>query len=367
MKLCINQETTERLNKFFTAKNEDRCISLTNLQLGTLTLPADEDAGGTPTSEEIALVVGEGRVRILTDISNHVDWEILQQLVSMRNVEIRHYRYLEINLFLIPKQFYSLTLVRNEYDCGYRDEDLISFESKTNDNKNKSLFERFENLWSYAERINEDKLKIFLRLRENPFYFHFNEKAIPSGTYLLITPKNSMECICYGYGVFCTPLEYYAPKVSQWKKTNISCIAGLDIPSDAKYIILCDLNHNHKHFYIKNVFKIDDANSFFFDEIPWEHTPNQFMLLSSNTPHDDIFEDCGFEFYPIRMQKFDKTSSGKKNTLSLNNDLKKCFMLSNAKIKKRDKNILAQLLDNQYITNKVFRKNVLRKNFFKII
>ena len=77
MKLCIDQETTRRLNKFFTAKNEDRCISLTNLKLGSLTLPAHEGcSGGAPTSKEIALIVGGGRVRILTDISNHVEWDI---------------------------------------------------------------------------------------------------------------------------------------------------------------------------------------------------------------------------------------------------------------------------------------------------
>jgi hypothetical protein len=361
MKLCIDQETTRRLNKFFTAKNEDRCISLTNLKLGSLTLPAHEGcSGGAPTSKEIALIVGGGRVRILTDISNHVEWDIFQQLISMKNVEIRHYRYLEINLFLIPKQSYSLTLVRDHYGCGYFDDELISFESKSNDKKNKSLFERFEKLWSDAERINEDKLRVFIRLAENPFYFLFKEKPIPSGTYLLITPKDSLESLCDGYGVFNTPLEY------QWEKTNFSCIAGLDIPSDAKYIIFCKLYHNHKHFFIRNIFKIDVANSSFFDEIPWELPSNQFMLFLSNAPSNDDFDDNDFEFYPIRMLKFEKPSSDEKNTPSFNNDLTKCFMLSNARCKRRDKNKLAQLLDNQYKTNEEFRQKVLEKSLFKI-
>jgi hypothetical protein len=41
-------------------------------------------------------------------------------------------------------------------------------------------------------------------------------------------------------------------------------------------------------------------------------------------------------------------------------------MLSNARCKRRDKNKLAQLLDNQYKTNEEFRQEVLEKSFFKI-
>ena len=129
MNICVDCDASSRLAKFFAKDDEERWICIPSLNLGTLSTPGNEDTPVHPDySTRMTLSVGAGKLRILTDISNNVDWKLLRQLISTKNVDVRHCRCVDMSLFLLPQRRYGMTLVKeynDSYSVGYFEDERV--------------------------------------------------------------------------------------------------------------------------------------------------------------------------------------------------------------------------------------------------
>lgn len=353
MNICIDSEATSRLAKFFKNDAEERWICLPSLNLGTLSLPTNEDS---PYTEEISLTIGDGKLQILTDITNNINWKLLQKLVSTKNVVIRHCRCIDMTLFLLPQKKYSITLVKqynDNYSFGFFEDEIVLFECNAFDSKDcNRLFHMFNERWDWAETITVQKLEMFMNLTRKAPYFSLIEDDIPAKTYLLHSCKEDRACF---HGVFCSRIKGDFSLLQEDETVSFPYIMGLDIPKETKYIIHCELNAKSKKIDIIWIYAIDVSNQLDFDDFLWEYTNGkngEFVLIRPNYIDDDLEE------YTTRDFHFDLPSP-KMAT-------RKIFMLSEIHCSRRKLNNIEKKLNTKMKIEKEFKESVLHKSFVKV-
>jgi len=348
MNICVDDDACSRLAKFFTKDDEERWICIPSLNLGTLSTPGNENTHVHPDySAGMTLSVGAGKLRILTDISNNVDWKLLRQLISTKNVEVRHCRCVDMSLFLLPQRRYGMTLVKkynDSYSVGYFEDEIVLFESDAFDGeKHNRLFSMFIELWDWAETITVQKLEMFLALAQKSPNFSLSGDEVPAGTYLLLSSK--ADDACY-HGVFCSRLKYAEDIVS------FPYMMGLDIPKDAKYIVHCDWIAESKRLFVNWIYAVDASNPIDFDNFLWKHVDGkdgEFVVIRPNYIDDDS------SIYPTRAFHFELSSPKMA--------ARKVFMLAEVKCRKRDEKRLETILNRKFKMENGFRDCLLNKPY----
>lgn len=355
MNICINSEATNRLAKFFKNDAMDRWICFPSLNRRSLSLPTNDYSFDT---EEMSLTVGDGKLRILTDITNKVEWELLQKLVSTKNAEIRHCKYIDMTLFLLPQKDYSITLVKeyNEnFSIGYDEDEIVLFESDAFDSINRyRLFHMFEELWDWSETITVQKLEMFMNLVRKAPYFSLIEDSIPAGTYLLLSSKEEISSF---HGVFCSRIKGNFSFLQEDKTVSFPYIMGLDIPKETKYIIHCELYEYDEIevISIKRIYAVDASSPLDFDDFLWKHVEakkGEFAMIKSN------YLDKDYKIYPTRDFHFDLPSPEMA--------ARKMFMLSKVNCSHRKLKKLEKKLNTKMKVEKEFKESVLHKSFIKV-
>lgn len=349
MNICVDDDACSRLAKFFTKDDEERWICIPSLNLGTLSTPGNEN---TPLHPDyvagMTLSVGAGKLRILTDISNNVDWKLLRQLISTKNVEVRHCRCVDMSLFLLPQRRYGMTLVKthnDSYSAGCFEDEIVLFESDAFDSKKLNrLFSMFVDLWEWSETITKQKLEMFMTLTQEFPSFSISEDKIPTGTYLLLSSKADEACY---HGVFCSRIKYAEDIVS------FPYMMGLDIPKNAKYIVHCDWIAESKRLSVNWIYAVDASNPLDFDNFLWKHVDGkdgEFVVIRPNYIDDDS------SIYPTRTFHFESPSPKM--------GARKIFMLSEVRCRKRDEKRLETLLNRKFKMKNGFKENL--KSFTRI-
>lgn len=349
MNICLDSDASSRLAKFFTKDDEERWICIPSLNLGTLSTPGNENTPVHPDySAGMTLSVGTGKLRILTDISNNVDWKLLRQLISTKNVKVRHCRCIDMSLFLLPQRRYGMTLVKkhnDSYSVGYFEDEIVLFESNAFDGeKYNRLFSMFVELWDWAETITVQKLEMFLALAQESPIFSLSGNEVPAGTYLILSSKADEACY---HGVFCSRIKYAEDIVS------FPYMMGLDIPKDAKYIVHCDWIAESKRLFVKWLYAVDVSSPLDFDNFLWKHVDGkdgEFVVIRPNYIDDDS------SIYPTRTFHFELPSPKMV--------ARKIFMLHEVKCRKRDEKRLESLLNRKLKMENGFRENL--KSFIRI-
>ena len=343
MNICVDCDASSRLAKFFAKDDEERWICIPSLNLGTLSTPGNEDTPVHPDySAGMTLSVGSGKLRILTDISNNVDWKILRQLVATKNIEVRHCRCIDMNLFLLPQKQYGMVLVKEYsggYWKGYFEDEIVLFESDAFDGKKLNrLFSMFVDLWEWSETITKQKLEMFMTLTQEFPSFSISEDKIPTGTYLLLSSKADEACY---HGVFCSRIKYAEDIVS------FPYMMGLDIPKNAKYTIHCDWIAESKRLSINWIYAVDASNPLDFDNFLWKHVDGkdgEFVVIRPNYIDDDS------SIYPTRTFHFESPSPKM--------GARKIFMLSEVRCRKRDEKRLETLLNRKFKMENGFKEKL---------
>ncbi len=352
MNICVDCDASSRLAKFFAKDDEERWICIPSLNLGTLSTPGNEDTPVHPDySAGMTLSVGSGKLRILTDISNNVDWKILRQLVATKNIEVRHCRCIDMNLFLLPQKQYGMVLVKEYsggYWKGYFEDEIVLFESDAYDEQKSSrLFSMFVELWEWAETITLQKLEMFLTLAQKFPNFSLSEDEVPAGTYLLLSSKADEACY---HGVFCSRLK---DELSSLEETvSFPYIMGLDIPKDAKYIVHCDWIAESKRLVVNWIYAVDTSSQLDFDDFLWEHVDGkngEFVVVRPNYIDDDV------SIYPTRTFHFESPFPKM--------GARKIFMLSEVRCRKRDEKRLETLLNRKFKMENGFKDCLLNKPY----
>lgn len=349
MNICVDCDANSRLAKFFAKDDEERWICIPSLNLGTLSTPGNEDTPVHPDySTRMTLSVGAGKLRILTDISNNVDWKLLRQLISTKNVEVRHCRCVDMSLFLLPQRRYGMTLVKthnDSYSVGCFEDEIVLFESDAFDGKKLNrLFSMFVDLWEWSETITKQKLEMFMTLTQEFPSFSISEDKIPTGTYLLLSSKADEACY---HGVFCSRIKYAEDIVS------FPYMMGLDIPKNAKYIVHCDWIAESKRLSVNWIYAVDASNPLDFDNFLWMHVygkDGEFVVIRPNYIDDDS------SIYPTRTFHFESPSPKM--------GARKIFMLSEVRCRKRDEKRLETLLNRKFKMENGFKENL--KSFTRI-
>lgn len=349
MNICVDDDACSRLAKFFAKDDEERWICIPSLNLGTLSTPGNEDTPVHPDySTRMTLSVGAGKLRILTDISNNVDWKLLRQLISTKNVEVRHCRCVDMSLFLLPQRRYGMTLVKthnDSYSVGCFEDEIVLFESDAFDGKKLNrLFSMFVDLWEWSETITKQKLEMFMTLTQEFPSFSISEDKIPTGTYLLLSSKADEACY---HGVFCSRIKYAEDIVS------FPYMMGLDIPKNAKYIVHCDWIAESKRLSVNWIYAVDASNPLDFDNFLWMHVDGkdgEFVVIRPNYIDDDS------SIYPTRTFHFESPSPKM--------GARKIFMLSEVRCRKRDEKRLETLLNRKFKMENGFKENL--KSFTRI-
>ncbi len=355
MNICIDGDASSRLAKFFAKDDEERWICIPSLNLGTLSTPGNEDTPVHPDySAGMTLSVGSGKLRILTDISNNVDWKILRQLVATKNIEVRHCRCIDMNLFLLPQKQYGMVLVKEysgSYWIGYFEDEIVLFESDAYDGQKSSrLFSMFVELWEWAETITLQKLEMFLTLAQKFPNFSLSEDEVPAGTYLLLSSKADEACY---HGVFCSRLKDELSSLEE--SVSFPYIMGLDIPKDAKYIVHCDWIAESKRLVVNWIYAVDTSSQLDFDDFLWEHVDGkngEFVVVRPNYIDDDV------SIYPTRVFHFELPSP--------EIAARKVFILSEVKCRKRDAKRLETLLNRKLKIESGLREKLFQKSFIQI-
>ena len=355
MNICIDGDASSRLAKFFAKDDEERWICIPSLNLGTLSTPGNEDTPVHPDySAGMTLSVGSGKLRILTDITNEADWEILRQLVSTKNVEVCHCRCVDMSLFLLPQRRYDMTLVKkynDSYSVGYFEDEIVLFESDAFDGeKHNRLFSMFVELWDWAETITVQKLEMFLTLAQESSKFSLSEDNVPAGTYLLLSSKADEACF---HGAFCSRIK--DESFSSEKTVSFPYIMGLDIPEEAKYIVHCDWNAKSKELIVNWIYAVDTSSPLDFDDFLWNHAANkdeEFIVIRPNYIDDDLSN------YPTRVFHFELPSP--------EIAARKVFILSEVKCRKRDSKRLETLLNRKLKIESGLREKLFQKSFIQI-
>ena len=352
MNICVDDDACSRLAKFFTKDDEERWICIPSLNLGTLSTPGKENTPVHPDySAGMTLSVGAGKLRILTDISNNVDWKLLRQLISTKNVEVRHCRCVDMSLFLLPQRRYGMTLVKkynDSYSVGYFEDEIVLFESDAFDGeKHNRLFSMFVELWDWAETITVQKLEMFLALAQESPNFSLSGDEVPAGTYLILSSKADEACY---HGVFCSRLKY---ELSSLEETvSFPYMMGLDIPKNAKYIIHCDWIAESKRFSINWIYAVNTTNSLDFDNFLWKHVDGkegEFVVIRPNYIDDDS------SIYPTRTYHFELPSPKMA--------AQKILMLHEVNCRKRDEKRLELLLNRKFKMENGFKDCLLNKPY----
>ena len=355
MNICVDCDASSRLAKFFAKDDEERWICIPSLNLGTLSTPGKENTPVHPDySAGMTLSVGAGKLRILTDISNNVDWKLLRQLISTKNVEVRHCRCVDMSLFLLPQRRYGMTLVKkynDSYSVGYFEDEIVLFESDAFDGeKHNRLFSMFVELWDWAETITVQKLEMFLALAQKSPNFSLSGDEVPAGTYLILSSKADEACY---HGVFCSRLK---DELSSLEETvSFPYIMGLDIPKDAKYIVHCDWIAESKRLVVNWIYAVDTSSQLDFDDFLWEHVDGkngEFVVVRPNYIDDDV------SIYPTRVFHFELPS--------LEIAARKVFILSEVKCRKRDAKRLETLLNRKLKIESGLREKLFQKSFIQI-
>ena len=353
MNICVDSEVTSRLANFFKREAQERWICVPSLNQDIIPWPTYETQSNT---EELSLTIGDGKLRILTDITNYIDWDLLQKLVSSKNVEVRHCRCLDMALFLLPEQGYTLTLVKKSHDSfsiAYPKGKMVLFESDVFDyKKHYQLFSMFGDLWGDSEIITVQKLEMYMNLAKKAPCFLLPENGIPAGTYLLHSSKRDLNC---STGVFCSRLKGYFSFLQEDETVSFSYIMGLDIPKETKYIINCKLYDEIEEICIKWIYAVDASSPLDFDDFLWNDVKGkkeEFVMIEPN------YIDENIEWFPTREIHFDLPSPKMA--------ARKMFMLSELHCSRRKIKNLEKKLNAKMRVEKEFKESVLHKSFVKV-
>ena len=365
MNICVDSEATSRLAKFFKNDAEERWICLPSLNLSTLPLPNNEDSSDT---EEMPFTIGDGEMRILTDITKNTNWELLQKLVSTKNVEIRHCKYIDMTLFILPEMRYTMTLVKKYndlrshayindesviYDTAYSEDEIVLFESDIFDYKRHyRLFSMFKDLWDDSEIITAQKLEMYMNLAKKAPCSLQPKDGIPVGTCLLHSCQKDDECTS---GVFCSRIKSNYCFLPEDEPVTLSYIMGLDIPKETKYIIYCKLNNESKEIDIYWIYAVDALSPLDFDDFLWNDVKGkkeEFVIIEPN------YIDKNIEWFPTHEFHFDLPSPEMA--------ARKMFMLSEVDCDRCTITKLEKKLNKKMKTEEEFKESVLHKSFVKV-
>lgn len=356
MKILVDDEATERLIDFFADEDKSRCVIVPSLNSGFLSKPDNGNFSVYPNEEtNINLKTGCRRIKILTDLFNNVDWKLLEKIVSMENVEIRHHKGLDLNLYIYPRESYCLTLVK-EYNnvIGVHEDEFVLFESTIDDYNSHRMIWMFNDLWDEAENITQEKLNLFIKFcNQEQKTLYFNENDLAETYFLFSILDTAYDTLGTSFmdGVFCSRI-YIKDKFAAFPY-----IMGIDIPKDAKYFVHCVFHKDSQEFNIYRALVVDSSYSIKFDDNLWRRAKDlydqeKFLVIVPN-----YLDASDLDYYTSLILKFDLPCSSAKTN--------KYFMVSEAFCWKKKKREIESFLTEKYRTSQKFRTKLSKTNFIK--
>ena len=236
----------------------------------------DDDDPDDPDSVEISQIEMGRKIRILTDVLNHPNWQTLWDFAQYTDIEIRHVQDLNMHLYVHLGQKHAFCITgTNRFDekiIDY-DENFIGFETST-DYKVCQRF--FENIWEDAEPITCEKIEHLNQLAGRDGEAPFGKELLEQ-TYFLFLPgkKNDDEMMPIRLdneidrSAFCGDIDYKGNLIS------LAYFVGIKIPRDARQIIICGIDNRKDLIEFSQIFRvfadnpireIDDTLYFYYPE-----------------------------------------------------------------------------------------------------
>lgn len=172
-----------------------------------------------------------GKIRILTDVLNAPDWDVIMDFSQCDDVEIRHIHHLDTFLFIHLGQQHAFGVYPFfSYDDFNRDTQVFVVEPDC-----EQLKSFFESLWEKAEVISKEKVESLFELAQCD-KTHIDKNLLDHTYFLLIKKLDRFSNLDYKTiyrSAFSGPLKIGGQNLS------FAYIVGVKIPEDASQVVVC--------------------------------------------------------------------------------------------------------------------------------
>ena len=156
----LGKDVLDLLHDFYLSGNGDRIMIVPSLNYDTPGLFDNSfprvslDEYDDDQYDVSSLDLSKGSLRIITDVKNQSDWQVMEDFSQIPGIEIRNYKKIRMNLFAHLKEKYCfcietpLTAEVNMIDFADR---AVAFKVSSDC---KDVLDYFEELWEEANEIN---------------------------------------------------------------------------------------------------------------------------------------------------------------------------------------------------------------------
>lgn len=158
--ILLGKDVLDLLHDFYLSGNGDRIMIVPSLNYDTPGLFDNSfprvslDEYDDDQYDVSSLDLSKGSLRIITDVKNHSDWQVMEDFSQIPGIEIRNYKKIRMNLFAHLKEKYCfcietpLTAEVNMIDFADR---AVAFKVSSDC---KDVLDYFEELWEDADEID---------------------------------------------------------------------------------------------------------------------------------------------------------------------------------------------------------------------